>query len=261
MEFKSKTEYQAEQKGVRLVTVGRLFFLFSGFLSCLMFLNDVQAQEQEQSPVVYLEQAEPPSEVLLDIQQLDVEHPDVVSRSAVDSENDVAEAHEVEQEDVVFDSFYKEKMQRLLKKIRENWDYSIDSMPPLLFTYGQRLSILEAKAERGRVRPPTEEELQPRRRVIVPTLDKLKPKKVKKKPGIRYVSLGGIVYHGVDEWTIWLNDQRVTPNALPKEIMGLRVFEDYIEVKWYDHYTEQIFPLRLKSHQRFNMDMRLFLPG
>ncbi len=73
--------------------------------------------------------------------------------------------------------------------------------------------------------------------------------------------LGGIVYAREGEWTIWLNGRRITPEAVPKEVLDLRVFEDYIEVKWLDDYTNQIFPLRLRTHQRFNMDTRVFLPG
>jgi len=75
------------------------------------------------------------------------------------------------------------------------------------------------------------------------------------------VTLGGIVYKGDDDWTIWLNGERVTPSAVPKEVMDLQVYKDYIEVKWLDEYTNSIFPLRLRAHQRFNMDMRIFLPG
>ncbi|PZQ43707.1 MAG: hypothetical protein DI551_11615 [Micavibrio aeruginosavorus] len=79
--------------------------------------------------------------------------------------------------------------------------------------------------------------------------------------GPRDITLGGIVYVGKKDWTIWLNDMRVSPTAIPDEVMDLKVFKDYIELEWFDASTNQIFPIRLRSHQRFNLDTRLFLPG
>ncbi|MCB1782995.1 MAG: hypothetical protein KDI13_03295 [Alphaproteobacteria bacterium] len=121
----------------------------------------------------------------------------------------------------------------------------------LFFTYWQHQAILDAKNSRGTARAPTAAELN-----ALPGEEKVKPK-----PEDREIKLSGIVYADHDDWTIWLNGKRITPNAIPKEVLDLRVFKDYIEVKWLDDYTNQIFPLRLRSHQRFNMDMRIFLPG
>lgn len=78
---------------------------------------------------------------------------------------------------------------------------------------------------------------------------------------IRELSLGGILYSSKKEWTIWLNGQRVTPKSKPEEVVGLKVFEDYIELKWLDQKTLKVYPIRLRSHQRFNLDNNLFLPG
>lgn len=78
---------------------------------------------------------------------------------------------------------------------------------------------------------------------------------------IRELSLGGILYSSKKEWTIWLNGQRVTPQSKPEEVVGLKVFEDYIELKWLDQKTLKVYPIRLRPHQRFNLDNNLFLPG
>ncbi len=79
--------------------------------------------------------------------------------------------------------------------------------------------------------------------------------------GPRDIALSGIVYHNKKEWTIWLNNMRVSPTRIPDEVMDLKVFKDYVELEWFDASTNQIFPIRLRAHQRFNLDTRMFLPG
>ena len=78
---------------------------------------------------------------------------------------------------------------------------------------------------------------------------------------LRDVSLGGIAFESPDEWTIWLNGKRVTPDALPSEAIDLRVYRDFIEVKWFDSRSNQVYPIRLRPSQKFNLDTRIFLPG
>lgn len=79
--------------------------------------------------------------------------------------------------------------------------------------------------------------------------------------GIRELSLSGILYKGKDNWVVWLNGQRMAPNAVPKEVMDIKVSKDYIDLKWFDSYTNLIYPIRIRPHQRFNLDSRIFLPG
>lgn len=79
--------------------------------------------------------------------------------------------------------------------------------------------------------------------------------------GPREIRLGGISYTGPSDWTIWLNGERITPNAIPKEVIDINVAGDFIELKWFDKYSDLIFPVRLRPHQRFNLDSRIFLPG
>lgn len=79
--------------------------------------------------------------------------------------------------------------------------------------------------------------------------------------GPRELVLAGIVYVSGDDWTVWFNNQRLTPTAILPEMLDLKVYKEYIEVKWFDAYTNQIFPVRLRPHQRFNIDSRIFLPG
>jgi len=142
-----------------------------------------------------------------------------------------------------------EKKERLASVKEPKAGFNVDHIPSLLFTYWQHQSIIDAKNKRGVVRPPTPAELE-----AIERGDDIPP-------AIRDITLGGIVYKGKEDWTIWLNGERVTPSAVPKEVLDLRVYKDHIEVKWIDETTNQVFPIRLRTHQRFNLDMRIFLPG
>lgn len=80
-------------------------------------------------------------------------------------------------------------------------------------------------------------------------------------PGPRNIRLGGLVYLSKSDWALWLNEEEVRPNAIPSAILDLRVNKNYIELEWYDTQTNQIYPIRLRPNQTFNLDARLFLPG
>ncbi len=125
----------------------------------------------------------------------------------------------------------------------------------LLFTHWEHTVIVDAKRSRqGGVRPVTQEELDR-------ALNNRETHKAKPPPEEREIVLSGIVFVHNEDWTIWLNGKRVTSKAIPKEVMDLKVYKEYVEMKWIDEYTNQIFPLRLRPHQRFNIDTRIFLPG
>ena len=79
--------------------------------------------------------------------------------------------------------------------------------------------------------------------------------------GPREVSLEGILFTNNTEWVIWINNQKITPDRIPPEVTDIRVGKDYVRLKWYDSYTNKIFPIKLQPQQRFNIDTRIFLPG
>lgn len=79
--------------------------------------------------------------------------------------------------------------------------------------------------------------------------------------GIRELSLSGILFTSADRWIVWLNGMRVTPEAIPEQVIDIKVNSKFVELLWYDGFTQLIFPVRLRPHQRFNLDARLFLPG
>lgn len=80
-------------------------------------------------------------------------------------------------------------------------------------------------------------------------------------PGIRELRLGGILYRSNKDWTIWLNGFRVTPKTLLDQIVDINVHKEYVELVWFDAYKDLIYPVRIKPHQRFNFDSRMFMPG
>ncbi len=145
--------------------------------------------------------------------------------------------------------------QQALKEIAEQ----DRGMVTLFFTEWQHTAIREARRSRGLVRPLSQQERNDilNRGVSPEETLQLPPPP----PEERNISLGGIVYAADGSWTIWLNGKRVTAKSLPPEVLDLKVYKGYIEMKWVDAYTNQIFPLRLRPHQRFNLDTRIFLPG
>jgi hypothetical protein len=80
-------------------------------------------------------------------------------------------------------------------------------------------------------------------------------------PGIRELSLGGISYGTTEKWTVWLNGVRITPDAIPSQVLDIKVSRSHIDLKWFDGYTNKIYPVRMRPHERFNLDSRIFLPG
>ena len=133
--------------------------------------------------------------------------------------------------------------------------FDADSFPSLLFTYWEQVAIEDARRSIGQNRAPTESELTRDLRTDQNDERTMPP------PEERDIALSGIAYKGSRNWTIWLNGKRVTPEAIPEEAIDLKVFKEYIEIKWFDEYTNQIIPIRLRAHQRFNIDNRMFLPG
>jgi hypothetical protein len=126
-------------------------------------------------------------------------------------------------------------------------DVNPREMHTLFYTLWQHSLLQEAKGSL-RTRAPTGSEIANSSSSAKPT-------------SIREISLGGIVYVKSHDWTIWLNGTRITPKAIPKEVIDIKVHPYSVDLKWFDAQTNVIYPVRLRTHQRFNLDSRIFLPG
>lgn len=85
--------------------------------------------------------------------------------------------------------------------------------------------------------------------------------KEKGPPPPRILHLSGIVYTSANDWTLWLNGLRVVPRDMPPAIKDIKVSKEYIDLKWFDATSGQTIPVRLRPHQRFNIDSKTFMPG
>ncbi|MFA7275791.1 MAG: hypothetical protein WC043_03200 [Pseudobdellovibrionaceae bacterium] len=147
----------------------------------------------------------------------------------------------------ILKSIEKEMREKNKKEV-----YERSTIPSLIFTPSQHALLREARIGFN-TRLPTLQELR----------DPGDPNDPNYRPpvALREIKLGGIAFSSPDEWTIWLNNARVTPDALPAEALDIRVYREFIELKWFDSATNQVFPIRLRTNQKFNLDTRIFLPG
>ncbi len=143
-------------------------------------------------------------------------------------------------------------IEKEIKKKRGKEVYERSSVPSLVFTPSQYALLREARVGFN-TRAPTLQELNNSANPNDPNY---------RAPALlRDISLGGIAFLNPDDWTIWLNGARVTPDSLPSEAIDLRVYKDFIELKWFDAQTNQVYPIRLRTNQKFNLDAHIFLPG
>jgi hypothetical protein len=175
--------------------------------------------------------------------------PDAPANLGLTTDAAAADPAAVPAEVLILRSIEKELKEKLKKDV-----FRPSNIPSLVFTPSQHAMLSDAR--RGfNTRMPTPAELRPG---DAPSPD---DPNYRAPPSVRKLSLGGIVFNNPDEWTIYLNNKRITPDAMPSEAVDLRVYKDFIELRWFDVQTNQIFPVRLRPNQTFNLDGRVFLPG
>jgi len=208
-------------------------FLRFGFLSAVFLFGmsmSFVSTAQDAAPA-----AEAPADTSLD-------SPTAVSDTASDSANPTSAA--LPPEILILNQIEEE-----LKEKFKNDIYIPPAIPSLIFTSEQQSLLREARNGFNTRIPLASETGEP-----VKTDPKLPT-------ASRRISLSGIIFINPDEWTIWLNKKRVTSANLPKEAVDLRVYKEFIELKWFDAETNQIFPIRLRPNQTFSLDAHTFVPG
>ncbi|HOO49989.1 MAG TPA: hypothetical protein PLK94_01735 [Alphaproteobacteria bacterium] len=146
-------------------------------------------------------------------------------------------------------------LQSIEREIKEKYKkqiYTRSSVPSLFFTSQQHALLREARVGFN-TRVPTLQDLG----------DPGDPNDPNYRPPtlLRELALAGILFNSEKDWVVYLNKLRVTPDNIPSEIVDIKVFKDFIELKWFDQFSNQIFPVRLRPNQRFNLDAKVFLPG
>lgn len=175
--------------------------------------------------------------------------PDAPANLGVTEQAASAPAASIPPEVLILRSIEKELKEKFKKDV-----FRPSNIPSLMFSPEQHAMLGEARLGFN-TRIPTAKELTPGQ---APNPD---DPNYRPPPSVRKLSLGGIVFNNPDEWTIYLNNRRITPDAMPAEAVDLRVYKDFIELRWFDAQTNQIFPIRLRANQTFNLDARVFLPG
>lgn len=77
----------------------------------------------------------------------------------------------------------------------------------------------------------------------------------------RLLRLSGLLYKNPNDWVIWLNGNRLTPDRLLPEIIEIRVDSKQIYLKWFDYGINNVIYITLRPHQIYDMETGILLPG
>ncbi len=77
----------------------------------------------------------------------------------------------------------------------------------------------------------------------------------------RVLRLSGMMYKSPNNWVIWLNGKRVTPNRLLPEIIDISVDGSKVHLKWFDYGINDVISITLKPNQTYDLETGILLPG
>ncbi len=77
----------------------------------------------------------------------------------------------------------------------------------------------------------------------------------------RLLRLSGLLYKDPNDWVIWLNGNRLTPDRLLPEIIEITVDSKQIYLKWFDYGINNVIFITLRPHQIYDMETGILLPG
>lgn len=81
-------------------------------------------------------------------------------------------------------------------------------------------------------------------------------------PERRLIMLSGILYKGQNNWIVWINGQKVTPDNYLPEIIEIKVENSsYVSLKWYDIGLQEVISITLRPNQVYDITTGILLPG
>lgn len=73
-------------------------------------------------------------------------------------------------------------------------------------------------------------------------------------PKVRKIILSGIYYKTSNNWIIWLNGQKLTPQSkMPPEIVDMQVTDKAVKLKWFDIGLNGIINVTMKPHHVYDI--------
>ncbi len=81
-------------------------------------------------------------------------------------------------------------------------------------------------------------------------------------PAHRIIRLSGVLYQTAEDWIVWMNGQKVTPENLLPEIVDIEVTDSSkVHLKWYDIGLNKVISITLRPHQTYDIPTNILLPG
>ncbi len=128
---------------------------------------------------------------------------------------------------------------------RELDKFFIDS-----FMFSGAEAALIQKAMGGRVEKPqqTQETLKIEKKVVIPKR--------------RIIKVSGVLFRSTNDWAVWINGRKITPEQLLPEIIEIKVKNSsYVKLKWYDVGLNKVISIMMRPNQTYDITTGILLPG
>jgi hypothetical protein len=80
-------------------------------------------------------------------------------------------------------------------------------------------------------------------------------------PQVRRIIVSGIVYRNPEDWIVWINNKKMTPEDVLPEVVSVAVHEDKVDLEWYDIGLNDVIKIRMRPHQIYDIVTGVLLPG
>ena len=80
-------------------------------------------------------------------------------------------------------------------------------------------------------------------------------------PSRRVIRISGVLYRSPQNWIVWMNNQKVTPDNLLEEIVDISVKDSSkVSLEWYDKGLNEVLSITLRPHQTYDITTGILLP-